>query len=359
MTTLADPTDPATATEPTPFDRNESGLVKGHDYPLRVDGRIDWFQQIPHEHIVFNDRNPKVAAAIEAAYGKPAGQLIYAEVIASGKVVDPRHILILLQGFVELADIRGYRRAGPATIIALGRDMVCATVDIEWEPNTEEPNGKTSCGEADATTENTGGFGYLTAVAGNRAYVRAVRRGLRIPVLGFDEIAKKDDTIPEAGNVSAAATTNSPTFGHGPTGSLQRAAQDCGFAFQQIKDAALARWNEDSASIDNNPEVNLKRRIENDPTTWEKWADVPPRDCLTLINLVKAAKAARAENSIAKEAQRIASVGNAPRNAELTPDQENAQTAAVVAGVIDPKAVKKRVARKVAPSVAVPLAEAA
>lgn len=252
------------------FERDEFGLVKNQVYALRKDGRIDWARMINPEHIIFNS---KLDAKIVALYGKPAAELKYSEVIASGQEVDPRYILVLLQGFYELADLRGYRAAEPQ--IAHADLQICScSCTIEWIPNREEPDGKISFGTADATMENTNGWGYLSAMAGNRAFVRAVRQGLRIPILGFDEIAKKDTPVPEG------ATQSSPSTGRIHTDTLKLACEknvneqgrSAPISFDNVKAAATQKYRD---------------KMEGDPTTWSRWEDVPPKDALTLIKLIK------------------------------------------------------------------------
>lgn len=262
----------------TSFSRDPlTGLISGIEYPRLPNGRIDWKHLIPTQHIVFNVKNEKLAAEIEKAYGAPAKSLVYADVAAK-QPVDDRHILILLAGFQEVAELRGYR-AARIPHLPLGQGIVGCACEIDWIPNEEEPLGKTSFGTADATFENTGGFGYLTAMAGNRAFVRAVKNGLGIRVLGFDEIATKDTPLPESGTSSGSATPISQIGQPVPT--LIRACEESHITFDQLRKGAQTKY---------------RSKIESDPDTWKAFEDVPPRDCLTLITLVKegrkAAKAA-------------------------------------------------------------------
>jgi len=270
---MSEPTaviEPAADTvEPTPpsFKRNDDGLVEGVTYPRRPDdGRIDWVKLIKPQHVVFNS---KLDATLEKVYGAPAKSLSYGDLIAAGKEVDPKHVLVLLQGFVEVARLRGYRNALPRIAHVCSYPVEAAICScectIEWLPNVEEPDGFTSYGTADATMENTGGWGYLSAMAGNRAFVRAVRQGLAIPILGFDEIAKKDTAIPE----SAPQPTTAKNMA---AATLQKCAEAGGYTFDTVKKSAL---------------TNHRPKMESDPEQWTKWDDVAPRDCLTLIKLIK------------------------------------------------------------------------
>ncbi len=268
-------TDPILDTLPEPlrFERDpETGLVKGLVYPRRAsDNRIEWYKLIDPRHIVFNSA-PKMADAILKAYGKPAKDLVYGDLIAAGIEVDPRHVLVLLMGFLELADLRGYLSATPriAHVVSYPPEAAICSCEctIDWVPNEEDPNGKVSYGTADATMENTGGWGYLSAMAGNRALVRAVRQGLRIPMMSFDELAKKDSAIPEA---TAPAKTLSLS-----ASTLQKAADSAKLTFEQMK----------SAIADGSCDIKL----ETDPATWTDWETVPPRDALLLIKQLRSGK---------------------------------------------------------------------
>ncbi len=270
---------------PTVFTRLNNGLAEGITYPRRADGRIDWVKLIRPEHIVFNS---KLDAQLEKAYGGTSRTLNYGELIAAGKEVDPRHVLVLLMGFIELAALRGYHAAIPRIAHVCSYPVEAAICSCEcvinWLPNEEEPDGFSSYGTADATMDNTGGWGYLSAMAGNRAFVRAVRQGLRIPILGFDEIAKKDTVIPES-----AGPAPTQAFSSTPVGLLQKAAADnktdTGEAnpldFDKVKAAAVHHWTQLQTDAKHKP------KIETDPNGWTKWEDISPRDCLTLIKAIK------------------------------------------------------------------------
>ncbi len=278
-------------TTPTAFKRNpDTGLVEGLVYHRKPDGKIDWKRHINPEHIVFNAHSPNVAAEIERVYGKPAAELSYAEVISSGKEVDDRHILVLLAGYAEVAELRGYLSSVPISTNGWrslrksnptdrngARDVedsgVSVLWQIDWLPNEEEPAGKTSGGAADATYENTGDWGYLTAMAENRSFARAVKRGLGIRILGFDEIAKKDMVVGAAVSMGVSdGPGNAPGVGS-PAWTLMRSAEDANISLAVVKKLATDKYRE---------------RIKGDPAAWEKWADVETDDCATLVGLIKA-----------------------------------------------------------------------
>lgn len=263
-------------TEPKIFERLENGLVRGVNYPLRPDGRIQWEKLIPHQHIVFNN---KLDVVLKKTYGNVAANLDYGELVSAGTEVDSKHVLVLLMGLIEVADLRGYYSATPRIAhvvhdwakndegrVIPGPNSICTCeCVIQWISNREEPAGKASYGTADATMENTGGWGYLSAMAGNRAFCRAVRQGLRIPILAFDEIAKKDTvTIPESGP--------SPTQQPVHTSTLQKAADAAKLTFDDVKRGAADKY---------------KDKMKGEPAKWNTWSDIPVSDCLQLIKIIR------------------------------------------------------------------------
>lgn len=273
-----------TDTLPT-FKRNkETGLIEGREYPRTADNRIDWRAQLNPAHVVFNTKNDKVAAEIEKLYGGTAKSLVYADVVKE-QPVDDKHILVLLAGWQELAETRGYE-SSVVTHLAVDSGIVVAAHSITWIPNVEDPLGKTTSGTADATMDNTGGWGYLGAMAGNRAFARAVKLGLGIRIYGFDEIGKKDELPQEAGVTSGSSSVSQPGQ---PVPTLIRTCQEFKFSFAAVKQSAITKYANETAALAKNPDY--KRTIESDPATWNDFADVPPRDCATLIARIRAVNA--------------------------------------------------------------------
>ena len=98
---------------PAPFNRDPAtGLVDGVTYIRQPSGRISWKEMIDPAYIVFNR---KLDEELTKIYGAASDKLVYADVIKE-KSVEDKHILILLQGFVELAELRGYISA-PVSIV--------------------------------------------------------------------------------------------------------------------------------------------------------------------------------------------------------------------------------------------------
>ncbi len=266
ITKVLTPTNEVSLEYTPPFKRLENGMIEGFEYKRLPNKRIDWKAMINPAHIVFNRLKD---AEILATYGATSEALVYSEVIKT-KVVNEKHILILLQGFVELADLRGYEYCeSKVAHVEIDRG-VTSTCHITWIPNDEDPTGKTSSGVADATSGNTSGWGYLATMADNRAFVRAVKRGLGIQILGFDEIAAKDNPAPE---VSTESAQINPLM---PQGVLKRIAEENNLTFIQLKAGATSKY---------------RKKISGDPEKWEGFESVSPQDCMTLVGVIKESKA--------------------------------------------------------------------
>lgn len=259
------------------FKRNtKTGLVEGIEYKFKPDGSIDWKAMLNPVHIKFKtskgqittEHEKKLAAEIEKTYGAPAKDLVYADVVAKQEVKD-EHLIVMLKGWQELAELRGFTYSAPTAVAAAPGMAVCAW-SIKWIPNIDDPDGKETGATADATMENTGGFGYLGAMAGNRAFTRAVRLGLGVTILAADEIATKDAPIEEVGQSSSSTAT--ATYDSRPVPTLIRYCKDANLAFETLKKGAQDKY---------------RAKMESDPATWTQFEDVPARDCLTLISIIK------------------------------------------------------------------------
>lgn len=269
-------------------------------FPRRPDGSVDWLAvafQCPEHFYVKKEHSETVAKLL----GKPVDAIrdLGPEDIA--KVPD-RYLVIRKAGVLRLGRLRGYSSVLP-DVKHVQRDYVVVQTWIDWLPFENEPAKRTG-GVGEANPENTTRLGaaYLAATAQNRAYARGVRDYLEIDIVSSDELGGpeqepyRNDTSSASGS-AGGSSTSAPVTDLGPSGTLQRAAQSGGFSFDQVKQAAVTRWVEDSAAIAKAEADKTDapiRRIENDPTDWATWSDVPPRDCLTLVQLIKAAEAAKA-----------------------------------------------------------------
>lgn len=153
------------------IERDENNLIKGINYTFDENGRVNWRKLIKNEFLVANkDRTQETDVS----------------------KLDDKDVLVLLNGFKEVADIRGFTDVH-YEIINASPEFCSASCKINWIPCYENENRAISFeSTADATFNNTTPIGnkyYLTSTAENRAFVRCVRNFLRISVLGKDEIS--------------------------------------------------------------------------------------------------------------------------------------------------------------------------
>lgn len=166
---------------------------------------INWKHKINPKYIVlFKDKKEE----IEKKYNKDFWAL--QKQIQSGEVnfldIEDRFMLVLLAGYRELAMLRGYEDVS-YDVYNASISYICAQCTIHWK-NMENPESKGPSfpALADAHLNNTSGVfsNCLAAIVENKAFVRAVRNFLNIPIVGYDEIAPdapaKNKTNDEAEN---------------------------------------------------------------------------------------------------------------------------------------------------------------
>lgn len=164
---------PDTSIPPIVPTRNQYGLLSGVNYLYKPDGKIDWRRMVKPDHLVIKKENFEKK-------GKPIPD--------STEGLDDKDLLILLDGIRELADLRGYTSLR-FNITAPLSTFIAVECVINWLPNYES-TVLTSAGTADAHHGNVNQLGrnFLTAFAENRAFIRAVRNYLKVPILGKDEL---------------------------------------------------------------------------------------------------------------------------------------------------------------------------
>ncbi len=247
--------------------------------PRKSDGTPDWRSVLKSEHLyIKKEHKAKVATEL----GLTPADL--EDPLFDNKRVNDRYLVIRKAGILELAALRGYRKAPPEVVHAQ-RDFVIVQTHITWLPFEGQDEVVTG-GVGEATPENTSKMGcaYLAASAENRAFSRAVRQFLKIDIVSSDELGG-GDVAPES---DAAPTVSSVTNSVTPQGVLEKTAIEHKASFDSIKNAAIKRFVSDTEEAKTKPD--LKPAFTADPNTWMKWQDIAPPDCMTLINLIKKGK---------------------------------------------------------------------
>ncbi len=201
-----------TCIPPKALNRNQYGLICSPDinYVFKPNGRVDWRVMIPKEFLVPNRMKTQ-----ETDVSK----------------LQDKDLLILLSGFRELAEIRGYESV-TYTAIATNMDSVVVSCSIKWMPNYEtEGLSKISGGVGDATVDNTTSFGkaFLSPIAENRAFIRAVRNFLKISVAGYEECNNHGGFALQEQSVEQVVKNIKPQF------MLEELMAEKGVSFDRLK----------------------------------------------------------------------------------------------------------------------------
>lgn len=241
---------------PLKLQRDEYGLLKNVDYKFTEVGYVDWRAMIDPKFLYPNKdyfvaRNLPVPDSID---GLEDGQL-----------------LIQLGGIKELARLRGILKV-KYEISHVSDEHVSAQCVINWLPNYENKEGCVYPSTANATLENTNGFGgkFLETIAENRSFVRAVRNFLNIHIVGADEIDKSSGKVVEVENDGPSTII--------PHKALEKQAINAGFSsYEDFRQKFL------------NPLV--KEGVyapQTKPTSpWTGYADIPPVECRRITPLLK------------------------------------------------------------------------
>jgi hypothetical protein len=201
---------------------NEWGLRSNLEYQFQENGMVDWRKMIPDEHILLN--REKFLKKENPVDVESLSKEEFQELKAKAREED---LIIKLTGYRELASIRGFSSVEEKLVYS-SPDFVSVECKITWFPNYETNMlPVTHTGTADAHIGNCSkdfGANYLTAIASNRAFGRAVRNFLRVYIVSQDEIAFEK---PEEASTSISA---------GPASALEDKIGKLGLTFDEFKE---------------------------------------------------------------------------------------------------------------------------
>ena len=237
------------------FKRDENGLLSSVSYKYRDNHTIDWRAMVNPEYTVINAQYKN---ELEQVHQKPLEQLKSTD-------VEDKHLLVLLAGFKELAQIRGYKSV-EYRVATANPEYVAVICRIVWIPNFEtggEPVVFESL--ADASYQNTSGFAraYLMAIAENRAFVRCVRNALGINIVGKDELGpvKGIDSVSQVKPLSPVE----------PHGVLQNILKEKNKNFLKFRDEWVALGHENARE-------------------WNVIQDIPGEEVFVILEAIKKPK---------------------------------------------------------------------
>lgn len=224
-------------------------------FPLKKpNGRIDWKQYIPNEYIVLN----------REAFAKRGIIVDDLSLEEQAELKENSHescLLVLLAGFKTVAETRGWKTCD-VSLVETRPGYVAIKCSIEFNPNSDDCNGRMISAIANATSENTDGVfqNYLERIAENRAFICAVKAGLGINILGADELPVKEVDI----------IVSSKQDGPKIQDALKRKLEKIGMTEQELLE-------------------KLRKRISEYPQAreWQKISDIPPQTAMVLLGKIE------------------------------------------------------------------------
>lgn len=225
--------------------RNSDGLIQNIVYVYNEDGTVNWRKMLKPEHLVPNTQK------------FPEGTDLKSLDVTT---LEDSQVLILLSGIKYLLNLRGYNNVNYIPL-NVNSEFVSILCNISWIGNFETDGREVSFEAlADSHQGNTKSFAklFLSAIAENRALIRAVRGFLQINVVGQDEIQDVSQVTEEAVSVQSNATS--------PHGILQNLMEKENIDLEWIKEKLSAEnkrgelqiWN----SISDIPKMKVIRAIE-------------------------------------------------------------------------------------------------
>lgn len=254
------------AIPPQKWQLNSYGLLNHIKYHFNPDGSIDWRKMINPKFIALNKGK---AAKIEVVYGKSLAEL--QSLIQTKQIdestIDDQYKVILLAGFKELAQIRGYQKVTHQVEVATS-ELVVVNTTICWRGNYETDMVPVCFSAlADAHYGNTDRFfrNFLSTLAENRGFVRAVRNFLKINIVGSDEVSEGAGENP---NEELIPVDGSPFTPIDPRFKIWELLKSNNVSFASFKKGMIGR--------------NFV-----DANEWNDWGDIKKSDAFELITKVK------------------------------------------------------------------------
>ncbi len=270
-------TEPVTAEKRERF-RDNLGLLKNVTYVFNEDGTVNWRAMVRPEHLFFNNQK---AADIAKRFNLDTARVKYAKVAEfDQKLIDDSHVLISLAGIRYLARLRGYETI-KSRLVTSTPEFASVETHITWLPNFETDFQYETCPDgADAGLHNTFEFAqrYLTAIAFNRAFVRAVRGYLQIKIVSNEEMGP-DTPRPQAGREPEV-----------DAGASMAMTPKTLVEAQYVKLATKYKWK---SFKDFTEQLclgfvdNKKYSFESNPREWNSAADASWNDLNTLMTIFK------------------------------------------------------------------------
>jgi hypothetical protein len=241
----------------TLISRDERGLpiIEGVEIPIK-NGFVDWRGLINPEHLYINTdwfqyRKQEVPSSVEG--------------------LADHQLCIKLSGIKELARLRGFTSVRK-NLTHVSPEHIVSGCQISWIGNQETNFEPVEYEDyASATVNNCDNFGlnFLETIACNRSFIRCVRNFLNIHIVGVDEFVPKNAPSSHSDTGSYIAVT--------PQITLEKALAGQGInSLEEFKEKLLR------------PMWKNKKYTNEKAADWNDFNDIPPRECLKLLALIKA-----------------------------------------------------------------------
>lgn len=274
---------------PTNYQRDEFGLLKGVAHSFNEDGSVNWRASLLPEHLYVN---PDYEKELKMQFGVTSRRQI------DVTKVEDRKLLVLLDGWRYLLKLRGYRSIN-IRMDSITPEKAAATCTIELIGNYETQNQPiTSSDSASASLYSvTGSFQlHLEAMAANRALARCARAMLGVKIYGKDEFDSDANAqylkdlegglLPQKTSVPSAPETGGSKPDIKAWERVRTVATQKGFTFEQVKASAVDLHER----CKKNAELAKTSRLINDPNTWTGFDSLDGGDAYTILTLMEKAK---------------------------------------------------------------------
>lgn len=158
--------------------------------------------------------------------------------------VAEEHQIILLAGLRYLANLRGFTSVDYETL-SCSKDFVAVKCTIEWIANVENPAPVKFSAIGDACRENTSesvASLFLSPIAENRAFARAVRQFLRISNVAENELKNNTgESVPASASVEIVETACDPSQ------VLKELMNQVGLTLEKVKSVLTQEGNNEAA----------------------------------------------------------------------------------------------------------------
>lgn len=264
-----------------PLERDELGLLKNVTYPRRADNSINWRACLLPEHLYVN---PEYETILCTQFNvKKRWDIDVTK-------CEDKQLLVNQAGWNHLCFLRGLKAVTPGQPVALPGEVHMSVI-VEFIPNFENPYGLIRGDSATASvyTERSKFQLHLASMAFNKAFARAVRLALRVPIYGQDEFA--DDKMAKDFEEAVKSGAN-PLLSSTKAASEQTDAKPAGYdgnAFLATRCAELNRNGSHSFEKIKAHAITIKDELSADPSTWTSFESVSRKDAFTLVDKINKA----------------------------------------------------------------------